>query len=98
MLSTPSARYAENQLAAQLLAAKANVKVGGNTCCGGIDTVITPAERVVDCDRVHGSTVIEDWQQPSAANRSGDAGLEVGPVQQRTHLLSRTGLGLSSAH
>jgi Domain of unknown function (DUF5979) len=45
VLSNPSARYAENQLAAQLMAAKANVYVGA--ACGTILTTISQADALL---------------------------------------------------
>jgi hypothetical protein len=42
VLSNPSGKYAENQLAAQLLAAKANVAVGA--ACGSINATIASAD------------------------------------------------------
>jgi Domain of unknown function (DUF5979) len=45
VLSSAAGRYAENQLAAQLLAAKANVVVGA--ACGNIGSVITQADALL---------------------------------------------------
>lgn len=47
ILSNPSSKYAENQLAAQLLAAELNVEAGASTCSGSINTVIAHAKSLL---------------------------------------------------
>lgn len=47
VLKAASGKYAENQLAAQLLAAKLNVAAGASTCGGAINTTISHADALL---------------------------------------------------